>query len=122
MAKRKVPIILADGKPRTLLYNFNALIELADTLGVDIMNIQAALKGPGMLRTIRGVLWAGLIHEDRALTVEAAGDLIDFGKVDEISKAILEALNAAFMPEGELKNAVGPATETEANPSTVPAS
>ena len=120
MAKRKVPILLADGKPRNLLYGFNALVELVETLGVDIMNIQSALNRPGMLKAIRGLLWAGLIHEDKALTIEAAGDLIEFGKIDELTKAVLEALDVAFKSGGEPKNADEPVTETHL--STVPAS
>jgi hypothetical protein len=111
---------LADGKPRTLLYNFNAPVELVETLGVDIMNIQAALNGPGMLKAIRGILWAGLIHEDKALTIEGAGDLVDFSKIDDLTKAVLEALDVAFKSDGDPKNADKPVTET--NPSTVPAS
>lgn len=120
MTKRKIPITLADGKPRSLLYNFNALVELVETLGVDIMNIQSALNGPGMLKAIRGILWAGLVHEDKTLTLEAAGDLIEFGKIDELTKAVLEALDVAFKSDGDPKNAEKPATEI--NPSTVPAS
>jgi hypothetical protein len=120
MAKRKVPITLADGKPRNLLYKFNALVELVETLGVDIMNIQSAISGPGMLKAIRGILWAGLIHEDKVLTIEEAGDLIEFSQIDELTKAILEALDVAFKSDGDPKNAAGPATEI--NPSTVPAS
>ena len=120
MAKRKVPITLADGKPRNLLYKFNALVELVETLGFDIMNIQSAISGPGMLKAIRGILWAGLIHEDKALTIEEAGDLIEFSQIDELTKAMLEALDVAFKSDGDPKNAEKPVTET--NPSTVPAS
>jgi hypothetical protein len=120
MTKRKVPITLADGKPRNLLYNFNALVELVDTLGIDIMNIQAALNGPGMLKAIRGIIWAGLIHEDKTLTLADAGDLIEFGKIDDLTKAVLEALDAAFKSDGDPKNAEKPVTET--SPSTAPAS
>lgn len=124
MTKRKVPIILADGKPRNLLYNFNALIELVDTLGIDIMAIQTTLNGPGMLKAIRGILWAGLIHEDKALTIEGAGDLIEFNEIGELTKAILEALNVAFVSsDGVPKNAEEPVSPvTETSPSTVPAS
>jgi len=124
MAKRKVPILLADGKPRNLLYNFNALIELVETLGVDIMNIQAALTGPGALKAIRGILWAGLIHEDESLNLKATGNLIDMTKIQEITKAITTALTLAFgVPNGGPKNAEPPESPaTEANPSTVPAS
>ena len=124
MAKRTVPITLADGKPRNLLYKFNALVELVETLEIDIMNIQPALSGPGMLKALRGILWAGLLHEDKALTIEGAGDLIEFSRIDEISKAIIEALDVAFKSDdGGPKNAEAPAVPAKKiNPSTVPAS
>lgn len=117
---RSVPITLLDGKSRHLYLGFNALTTLVKKLDIDIMNIQAALKGPGMLETARAVLWAGLIHEDIALTLDDAGDLIDFGKIEELMAAILKALELSFKSGGELKNADKPATETP--PSTAPAS
>jgi hypothetical protein len=123
MAKRKVPVILADGKPRHLFYNFNALVELTETLGIDIMNIQSVLNGTGMLKAVRGILWAGLVHEDKTLTLEGAGDLIEFRKIEELTKSILEALDAAFKSDGDPKNAEAPVIPaTEASPSTVAAS
>jgi hypothetical protein len=117
---RSVPITLLDGKPRHLYLGFNALNALVKKLGLDIMDIQAALKGPGMLETVRAVLWAGCIHEDAALTLEDAGDLIDFRKIAELTDAIIKAMEFSFKASGELKNPEKP--ETEINPSTVPAS
>lgn len=120
---RSVPITLLDGKPRHLYLGFNALTTLVKKLGVDIMDLQSALKGlqgAEMLETARAVLWAGLIHEDAALTLDDAGDLIDFGKVEELMAAILKALELSFKSGGELKNAEKPATEIP--PSTATAS
>lgn len=117
---RSVPITLLDGKPRHLYLGFNALTTLVKKLGIDIMDIQSALQGPGMLETVRAVLWAGFIHEDATLTLDDAGDLIDFGKIAELNDAILKALELSFKSSGELKNAEKPVTEI--NPSTVPAS
>ena len=120
---RSVPITLLDGKIRHIYLGFNALTTLVEKLGVDIMNAQATIattKGPEMLKTIRSILWAGLIHEDETLTIKDAGDLIDFAKIDEIATAVLKALELSYKTGGEPKNAEKPVTEP--SPSTVPAS
>ena len=117
---RSVPITLLDGKVRHIYLGFNALTTLVKKLGIDIMDIQAALQGSGMLETVRAVLWAGCIHEDAALTLDDTGDLIDFRKIAELSDAILKALELSFKSGGEPKNAEKPVTETSL--STDPAS
>ena len=120
---RSVPITLLDGKVRHVYLGFNALTVLVKKLGIDIMNMQAALtatQGPEMLETVRAILWTGLIHEDETLTIGDTGDLIDFSKLGELTEAILKALELSFKFSGELKNAAKPATET--SPSTDPAS
>jgi hypothetical protein len=124
MTKKTVPIVLSDGKTRHLRFDFNALIALEETLGISIANLKDAMAGPGMLKAVRGILWAGLIHEDEALTLRAAGELIDAAKINEISAAVMDALSTAFgTAEGEPKNAETPVTPaTETSPSTVPAS
>ena len=124
MVKRTVPITLADGKLRHLRYDFNALVALEETLGISITNLREAMSGPGMLRAVRGILWAGLIHEDESLGLKAAGELIEAAKLGEISVVITEALSVAFgTGDGVPKNAeepVIPAAET--SPSTGAAS
>ena len=124
MTKKTVPIVLSDGKTRHLRFDFNALIALEETLGISIANLKDAMAGPGMLKAVRGILWAGLIHEDEALTLRVAGELIDAAKINEISAAVMDALSTAFgTAEGEPKNAETPVTPaTETSPSTVPAS
>jgi hypothetical protein len=102
---KKVPITLADGKVRNLLFNFNALAELTDKLGVDIIDLRSALTGPGALKGIRGILWAGLIHEDKALTLDAVGEMIELSKLNEITEAAVKAISLAFgEPDGGPKN------------------
>jgi len=121
---RSIPITLLDGKLRHLFLGFNAFIKIVKTLGIDISNLQSILTGPNMFEAMRGILWAGLVHEDKALTVEDVGDLIDTAKIGEISIIIMNALSIAFgTAEGEPKNAETPVTPaTETSPSTVPAS
>jgi hypothetical protein len=51
------------------------------------------------------IIWAGLVHEDKNLTVEKVMDLIDEkGNLQEVMKAMSEAMSAAFGGEEEGKN------------------
>ena len=111
MIKNKTPITLGDGKHRTLYYGFNALIELVETLGISLDSLQEAMTGPGSLKAVRNILWAGLIHEDKTLTPEQVGDLLDgeLHRIAEISGLIVEAIAATFGPaDGGPKNAETP--------------
>jgi hypothetical protein len=121
---KSVPITLADGKPRRLFIGFNALIKIVELLGIGPAEIQTAMSGPNMLQAIRGILWAGCIHEDKALTIETVGDLIDLTKITEVSEAITGAIALSFGKSGgDPKNAEPPAIPaTEISPSTVPSS
>jgi len=66
--------ILLGGKPRRLRYDFNALADVEERAGV---GIGALLSSERMgLNTIRLLLWAGLKHEDRSLTPEKVGDIL----------------------------------------------
>ena len=110
---KTVPIVLGDGKSRTLCYGYNALIALVETLGIQLDGIRAALTGPGMLKGIRGILWAGLIHEDKTLTLEQVGDLLDseMHRLGEFSTLVAEAIGAAFgKTDGGPKNPETPET------------
>ena len=62
-------------KPRQLRFTFNALCVLEDTLGRPLGDVLGALRRLNA-RDFRAVLWAGLRHEDPALTPEGAGDLV----------------------------------------------
>lgn len=51
------------------------------------------------------IIWAGLVHEDKNLTVEKVMDLIDEkGNLQEVMKAMSEAMSAAFGGNEKGKN------------------
>lgn len=51
------------------------------------------------------IIWAGLVHEDKNLTVEKVMDLIDEkGNLQEVMKVMSEAMSAAFGGKEEGKN------------------
>lgn len=82
-------------KERTLKFTLNSLV-YAEENGVDLQSVdgkEAKLK----LKDLRTLLFAGLMHEDKELTAEAVGEMIDVANLKPIS----EALNKAFTQRGK---------------------
>lgn len=77
-------------KERTLFYNLNALV-LLEEQGVDIQKLNEGVS----MSAVRGIVWAGLRHEDKEITIEEVGDLITMENFQEISTAIGEAFKAS---------------------------
>ena len=107
--KESIPIELG-GKTRHLRFDFNAMVALEEELKISIMEIGTILSGAVKLKDIRAILWAGLIHEDPALTPRDVGALI--GGVNDLAmlgEKIRDAFEAAFPPPepGARKNARG---------------
>lgn len=95
---RTTPIPIALDKERTLLYDFNAFIELEELYG----DINKAFEGLEQLKMkpIRDMIWAGLIHEDENLTPKQVGKMLNMANVQEIATKIMEALGIS-LPEAE---------------------
>lgn len=93
------PIPITLDKPRTLLYDFNAFVELEDIYG----DVKTALGGLSDLKvkTIRDMIWAGLIHEDESLTPKQVGKMLHVLNLEEIATKITEALGIS-LPEPEV--------------------
>lgn len=89
----KVPIVL--DKPRTLVYDLNAFVELEDKYGTHRKALEAIQSKK--LKAIRAWLWAGLVHEDEFLTEKQVGSMLSGADpevlVDMIHK-IMEATSA----------------------------
>ena len=94
------PIPITLDKERTLLYDFNAFIELEEIYG----DINKAFKGLEQMkmRPIRDMIWAGLIHEDENLTPKQVGKMLNMANMQEIAAKIVEALGIS-LPEPEAK-------------------
>jgi hypothetical protein len=67
-----IPITL--DRPRRMRYDVNALSELEIALGG--RSFTEVLSGEMGIATIRAFLWASLLHEDRGITLERAGILM----------------------------------------------
>ena len=85
-----IPITL--DKVRHLKFSPNAIADAEELLR---KNLPAIIEDGGV-SAVRALLWAGLRWEDRALTVEQAGSLIDVWMTtqpyDQLELKIVEAL------------------------------
>lgn len=88
----KLPVTL--DKPRNLIYDLNAMIELEEKYGTQRKAIEAITSKK--LKAIRTWLWAGLVHEDEFLTEKQVGSMLSGADpevlLDMVSK-IMEALS-----------------------------
>jgi len=128
MPVKSIPIEL--DKKRNLRFDTNAICKLEEELDISFFKIielfgvsfddidiatKVVEKGPKAisptlainmasrikLKNLRMLLWVGLIHEDKELTLEQVGDLMD--KIDsiELMEKILEAYTVAIPTGGE---------------------
>lgn len=92
-------------KPRTLRYGMNALAKIEDITKKSIVNIDLNNIG---IRDLLAIIYAGLYHEDKTLTIEEVGNLIDeYSNMNDIAEKVGEAFTLAFgankgeTPKGE---------------------
>ena len=102
-AKNKVnpKVKIALDKPRTLLFNLNAMIAFGEATGKNLMDGTFDSKSMS-LRDLRAMLWACLTHEDETLTEKEVGSLITPDNMVRVTSALKEAFEVA-MPESEGK-------------------
>ena len=88
--KKKIVTIRLD-KERILKFNLNALILAEEITGKKLASLGADTNGFD-LAFLRGMLYAGLKHEDSELTLEQVGDLIDMDNMEEVTNKLGEAM------------------------------
>jgi len=104
---KSVPIDL--DKTRHLRYDFNALCEIEEGLGITLPELGTKLSGKIKLSDLRTVVWAGLIHEDESLSIKQVGALLVPSKLGEIAEKVSKAFSEAFPSDEEIpKNGKGP--------------
>ena len=82
MKKNVVKITL--DKERNLYFNLNSLEIIEDLTGKSISEIGTEVN----MKFLKVLVYAGLVHEDKTLTVEAVGDMIGFEDIERVSEAI----------------------------------
>ena len=100
---RTVEITLQDGVTRTLKYDLNAMAELEELYG-DVDAVFAKLE-KGSFKSIRSVLWAGLLHEDHTLTEQQVGSLIDIASLQDLTTVLSGALESDLPTEQSTEQA-----------------
>lgn len=90
--KKSVTIEL--DKARNLRYGMNALVKVEELTGKAITKLD--LENLSM-KDLRTILYAGLYHEDKDLTPEKVGQLIDdYSDITTIAEKLGEAFTLAF--------------------------
>jgi hypothetical protein len=90
--KHGITIIL--DRPRTLRYGMNALVKIEELTGKNLTKLDLDNISVSDLRTI---VYAGLFHEDKALTPELCGELIDeHSDIATVAEKLGEAMTLAF--------------------------
>lgn len=78
-------------RKRSLRYDLNALADFEQEVG---MGFAQLMQMKAIFASARALLWAGLKHEDRTLTIEKVGNLLS--QFMQRGGTIDEALTAAF--------------------------
>lgn len=89
----KTAVITLD-KERTMKYPVFSLIRLQKETGIKLTDLSDPEKAQD-LEVIVSLIWAGLIHEDRELTIEDVGNMLDLSDLTEVSTVMAEVLNGA---------------------------
>lgn len=85
MAVKVVAITL--DKERHLRYTLNAFRILEKEFGIKLENLGDSIS----LETIQALLYVGLLHEDKSLTFDEVGDMVDFGNMAEVNEKVSQA-------------------------------
>ncbi len=103
---RRAPIkvTLSDGIERTLRYTLNSFARVEEEFG----DIDTALEkaDKGSLVTVRFLLWTGLVSDNKELTEDDVGDLIDMADMHMIAEAMSKAIAGDTPSEKKAKGIV----------------
>jgi hypothetical protein len=85
-------------KPRRLLFDLNAMAAYEKETGDNFLDLPKKAVSATLLRV---VLWAGLIHEDKALTIDQVGAMLDPENMVSVQEKIVKAVsvNSPEVPE-----------------------
>ena len=100
--RQGVPIILPSGV-KTLRYGINALAMAEDMLGYSVQKLDSDSIG---IKELRIMFYCGLRWENKNLSLDDAGDILDEGidtiglneLMDKLSTAITEAMPSSKKP------------------------
>lgn len=85
MGIKKVTVTL--DKERNLAFPLMSLVRLKKEYGLSLQDLSDQEKAQDIENIVK-VIWAGLIHEDRELTVDDVGYMIDIAELPALSEKI----------------------------------
>lgn len=88
----KPSVLINLDKPRNIRLDTNALVKAEEVLKKPLPLIGANCG----VRETRALLWAGLLHEDKYLTLDDVGDLIDICGLECASDKVNEAVSLSI--------------------------
>ncbi len=99
-----LPIPIELDRTRHLYFDFNALVVVGDNIDIPIQKLLTDVRGGFNLKTLRALLLGGLYHEDKSLTAEKVGKLLDplLKKPEDLAAlglTLRRAFGAAFADE-----------------------
>jgi hypothetical protein len=96
------PFKITLDKERNLLYDMNAFIELEQRFG-SVENALEELGKKANLKSVRTILWAGLVHEDENLQEKDVFRGVSLGSLQDITEILMTAIEQS-MPKNDGKN------------------
>ncbi len=96
MGKLAPVVTIELDKPRNLKLTLNGMVEFKKVIGKEVWELPPEKRLSS--DELQALLWACLIHEDKSLTLEQAGNLFGIWNMAEVTQAILKAYKSA-MPE-----------------------
>lgn len=81
-------------KERELRYPLWSLIRMEEEQGIKLTDLEDEEKA-GSMKTILAVLWGGLIHEDKDLSIEELGNMVEISDMQDVSGSISRAIQKA---------------------------
>ena len=92
-----VAIIL--DKPRQLRYTWGSIRRLKRECDITLTDINEDTEmDEGGFELMLSLLWAGLVWEDKALTIDDVADMVDLYRTKEVGELIGQAIKASNQP------------------------
>jgi len=99
VAKSLVPVQL--DKKRNLLLNGNVMVSFEEATGKNLFQGDSLSKLSA--KDFRALLWACLIHEDKKLTIDQVGEMINPDNIEDIANKLSEVWGVVTLEKGQPK-------------------
>lgn len=99
IAKSLIPVVL--DKKRNLLLNGNVMVKFEEATGRNLFQVDSLNNLSS--KDFRALLWVCLLHEDKKLTLDQVGDMINPGNIEDIANKLSEVWEVATPKRGQTK-------------------